>query len=424
MSASHPSPLAALFALVAEDASGEFVCVSSTCELHVYLQGGRIAWATDSTLPFAFSRHLLENTALTKETFNEVLEACRRDRLPLGETLIEWQVATLDEIRAALEHQIRGALTSLRQCTKERTIFLERQRQFASYDARLTFDAHQLVLAPTPVPPDPGVVSSVGPSGLVLERIRSQLPDTAWLELLDGDVVIEQLPPGFAPLVPAGILEHSVLDGADLVAVRTGRGTVLGVALPERRKTLWCRLEVETAFGTTLSALCQHARIVQHTTPVPPAVDGWGKPAPVRGIGDGDRAPGSVEMRNFMDRAPEIDGVLLVENDQPVCGAVRRHIDAEWMKGIVRRRAPVLEVLLAEAPDTTADLEELGYRLKSVVTGEDQVWCFGAELESEPRRTLWIFTDRQSAQGLGWAYLTSLSRQLSSSLRPEHVKAE
>jgi len=47
-----------------------------------------------------------------------------------------------------------------------------------------------------------------------------------------------------------------------------------------------------------------------------------------------------------------------------------------------------------------------------MVTGDGQLWCFGAELATEPRRTLWLFTDRRTAQGLGWAYLTSLTRQV------------
>jgi hypothetical protein len=403
-------PLAALLGLVRDGASGEFVCVSSTCELHVYLQSGRIAWATDSTLPFAFSRHLLENTSLAKETFHEVLEACRHDRLPLGETLIEWHVVTREEIRAALMHQIRAAMESLRGCAKGHTIFLERQRQFASYATELTFDMRELV----PV--------AAAPVSGTLERVRSKIPEPAWLELFEGEVVLEQLPAAVGQQVPACLLQHSVLDGADVIAVRTARGTLIGVALPEPTRTLWCRLEVETAFGTTLAALCQYASIGQTNAPSPPAAEEGSNGSAVRAVGDGDRA-GSVAMRTFMERAPEIDGVLLMENDEPVCGVARRRSDPERMKAIVRRRVPMLDVILPEMHEPT-DLDELGYRLKSLVTGEEQVWCFGAELGSEPKRTLWLFTDRQCAQGLGWAYLTSLSRQLATVDKDENAKNE
>ena len=104
-----PHPFRALIELVEQSASGEFVCVAKSAEMHVFLQNGRVAWATDSSAPFAFSRWLLEHTGLTKEVFQEVLESCRRDRLPLGETLVEWRVATREEIKSALRFQIRGA---------------------------------------------------------------------------------------------------------------------------------------------------------------------------------------------------------------------------------------------------------------------------------------------------------------------------
>ena len=413
------SPLAALLELVTLGASGEFVCVSTNVELHVYLQSGRIAWATDSTRPFAFSRHLLENTSITKETFKEVLESCRRDRLPLGETLIEWQVATLEEIRAALRDQIEGALRSLAESPTGRTIFLERQRQFASYDAALTFEAHELV---SPAPPPSATPSSLGATP-VLDRIRSNLPDAGWLELLEGDRVLEQQPSGAdGPLAPINVVRHTILDEADLVALRTGRGTILGVALPEETRSLWCRLDVETALGKTLSSLCQIARLAQSSTPVPPSAEARARAPQLREVAELVGSRDGTAIRAFMERAPEIEAVLLIDRRGPSGGAVRRGLEPEPLLSIVRRRAPVLDVLLADPSARPAGLEELGYRLRSVVTGERDWWCFGAELGSEPGRTLWLFLERSSAQGLGWAYLTSLTGQLS--LVPRSVEQE
>jgi hypothetical protein len=149
MSSAKPF-LAAVFTHIDAEETGEFVCVSATSELHVYLQAGRIAWATNSAHPLAFSRHLLAHTSLRKDVFAEVLESCRRDRLPLGETLLARNLLSLEEIRAALHHQIVDALSSLAESTQERTIFLDRKRQFASYDRRLTFDALELVERPPP----------------------------------------------------------------------------------------------------------------------------------------------------------------------------------------------------------------------------------------------------------------------------------
>src|SRR5262245_25437261 len=93
-------------ALASQNASGELICASDSVEVHVFLQRGRIAWATDSTRPLAFTRHLLQTAQIDVEVFREILESCRREKRPLGETLIAWGVATREEVRDALRHQI------------------------------------------------------------------------------------------------------------------------------------------------------------------------------------------------------------------------------------------------------------------------------------------------------------------------------
>ncbi len=419
------APLDVLFDLIAQEASGELVSVSSNVEVHLYLQSGRVAWATDSSLPFAFIRHLLEHTTLTKETFHEILESCRRDRLPLGETLLAWQVVSLDEIRGALEHQIRGALTTLDASPDGRTIFLSRHREYASYDTRLTFDAREL----SPRGPRSKRLDRHGaPATPLLDRVREQLSEAAWLEALDGHDLIEHLPASALAVVsrvPTIVAERTVLDGADHVALRTARGTLLGTAINVARRSLWCRLRPESAFGIALSALCKVAGIDRISTPAPAPPQGWSKTPVQHTWGSSERPIEVDEMRTLMERASEIEGVLLFENDQPVCGAWRDRIDASLMSDIVRRRAPVLDVRLSPDPNEVgSDLEDLGYHLNSMVTGEAEAWCFGTELGESPRQSLWIFTDRASAQGLGWAYLTSLARQLAPAPKSARAVAE
>jgi hypothetical protein len=419
----NEAPLDLLFDLVAQDASGELVCVSSSLELHLYLQSGRIAWATDSSQPFAFVRHLLEHTALTREILHEVTETCRRDRLPLGETLLAWHVASLIEIRAALAHQIRGALASLEACAEGRAIFLTRRREYASYDTQLTFDVS--ALAPRerrsqPLEP---------PATPLLDRVRGPLREATWIEALEEHETIEQLPAsitGVASRVPAAVADRTVLDGADHVALRTARGTLLGTALATgtpARRSLWCRLRPASAFGAPLSAMCRAAGIDRVSTPAPGPSSGSNAPSGCQTWGSSARALEVDEMRTLMERAREVEGILLLEDDQPVCGVGRERLDASVMSAIVRRRAPVLGVSLS--PDTAAvgaELDEPGDHLASMVTGEADLWCFGAVLApSGP--SVWIFTDRQSAQGLGWAYLTTLCRQISLGGAPSRARA-
>lgn len=56
----------------------------------------------------------------------------------------------------------------------------------------------------------------------------------------------------------------------------------------------------------------------------------------------------------------------------------------------------------------------MGFFLRELVTGERTCWCFGAELDPSTGHTLWLFLDRRTSQGLGWAYLSALARTLRS----------
>src|SRR3954463_14352099 len=59
--------LSSLTALVKSGASGELISASSALEVHVHLQLGRVAWATDSRHAFVFTRHLQEQARVTKD---------------------------------------------------------------------------------------------------------------------------------------------------------------------------------------------------------------------------------------------------------------------------------------------------------------------------------------------------------------------
>ena len=106
-------PVTRLCELAEAGATGELVCVGAGFEAHVFLQAGRVAWATDSTHPFAFASHLQRIAKIDVPTFRQVVEECRREKLPLGETLVAWGLATWDQVRAALTHQIGEAVALL-----------------------------------------------------------------------------------------------------------------------------------------------------------------------------------------------------------------------------------------------------------------------------------------------------------------------
>lgn len=132
------SALDQLAELAARSADGELVCSSSGGEIHVYLQGGRIAWATCTRQRHAFTDHLKRITGAGDDVIEAVVAECSRTRRPIGEALIAWNVATQDQVRASLLHQIRMALEAAAQASDTRTLFLERS-QYRRYDRALTF---------------------------------------------------------------------------------------------------------------------------------------------------------------------------------------------------------------------------------------------------------------------------------------------
>ena len=119
--------LAQLFDLAKRGASGEFVCSCSNAEIHFLLQGGRIAWASDSRHRHAFTQHLREHAHLDQASIEAVVAECKQSKRPIGETLMEWNLATRDQVRAAIRHQLLLAIQLLKLgCDNSEAVFLER----------------------------------------------------------------------------------------------------------------------------------------------------------------------------------------------------------------------------------------------------------------------------------------------------------
>lgn len=395
--------------LVRNGASGEFICASSALEIHVYLQLGRIAWATDSRHAFVFTRHLQEHAEVTKDQFRDVLEECRRHRLPLGETLVSWGLATRSQVQAALRHQISCALIELSKVTGGQQVFLERAEGYKRYASELTFDLSEFDQELNPEP-ESGVTGGIPSQGL-LRQIRDAVSDVAWIELLEGESVVDQDPPGTAQCVLPPVLRLTLRDGAELVTLRSARGALVGVALRGGR-TLWCRVGVDSTFAAAVSALSAVAGFEEAALPTRRAAVGrrWT-------FGDAQSAE-LRELDDFLGRAPDLMAALIVAplGKEWIHGVGHQDIPLDWCKDIVRRRAPLFALereVFSERPEAgRTDLEGLGFRLRSIASAEAGFWCFGAELGSPTGASAWIFIKREASQGLGWAYLTALTRRL------------
>jgi hypothetical protein len=132
-----------LLALASAGESGELVCSCPAGEAHVYLQRGRVAWANDCEHVHAFTGHLKRHAGLDTATIEAIVAECRATRRPIGETLVARRLATVDQVRAALRHQI-GLALHVGSCRGEgESVFL--RRAYASYDERFTFGAGDLL---------------------------------------------------------------------------------------------------------------------------------------------------------------------------------------------------------------------------------------------------------------------------------------
>jgi hypothetical protein len=409
-------PFDSLVSLAGAAASGELICSSPAGEVHVYLQCGRIAWATDSRHPFAFAAHLQDTAGIDVDTFRQVIEECRRDRLPLGETLVAWGLATWEVVRSALGHQISLALSLLATTETGQTLFLT--RGYAAYDEHLTFAIEDFTRsverrsadaegAPKPVPT---VTDTPHQQPSLPRRLRSGVEGLSWVEVYEHERLTDGDPWSPTPRLPARLIRETLLDGAEFAAVRSTRSSLIGLGLAQPR-SLWCRISAESTFGAVVSAIWSIAGGVEKSSERPP-------PRPdATAWTIGETAAASQEaIRSFLSRAHDVLGAVVLGRDpagDPVFGSGSSILEPEVALDIARRRASALTLdPLPGADDTERVLDSIGYSLKTMVSGEPKLWCFGSELDPECGETLWLFLDRRTSQGLGWAYLSAVTRAL------------
>jgi hypothetical protein len=420
-----PGPLDELYAVAMSGASGEFICASATVEVHVYLQTGRLAWATDSTHAFAFARHLQDTAGIDRETFKQLSEECRREKQPLGETLVKWGLTTWEGVRSSLAHQIGLVIALLATMQDGQVIFLG--RAYGRYDERLTFDVREFVdeaafeeSAPHAVQVAPrstadganGSSRPTAPTGPNLaHQLRGSIEGLSWVEILEADAVVDADPPAAERRTPAGLVQTTLMDGADFAAIRSARSSVVGLRLAGER-SIWCHLSADSTFGGAVSAIWAVAGSGDRSpgrAPARPDVEAWS-------LSPEGPAGAAVAIRSFMERAPDVLGALVLSGTpdrRALAGCGSSALEPDKCLDTARRRVETLaqgELLVGDAEEQA--LVSIGFHTKTMVSGEAELWCFGAELEPEAGHTLWMFLDRRNSQGLGWAYLSALTRTL------------
>ncbi len=363
-----------------------------------------MAWATGARPSSEFSRSLRALAGLSKSQFRRILEECRQGRLPLLETLVDRGLLSVERARAVLVQQLEAVLNELARFERVDLLFLQRNREHERPE--LTVELSDLALFSEPAR------STVRPSSGLVHRICTEVSGVSWVEFIQGETVIEQEPSGILGRAPVGrapiaLVQHTLLDGAEFVALRSGRGALVGVALGEQR-TLWCRVSASAAFR---AAAAVHSSFVA-AEPAPFSSSGWVDglypPSWVRGKG-----PLVSALGDFFHRSPELLAAFVLLSNGDWVGVGDGSLSSASCEGIVGRRASAFQVpadaFAGPQRDSEVELEDLGFRFRSLTTVEERAWCFATELDIEGVGSVWIFVRRSARLQVGWSALGALA---------------
>ena len=384
--------------------SGELIVASENLEAHIFLFRGGIAWATSSTAPNALTRHLVEDCQVDPALIREVIDDCKRTRKHFGETLIEWKVATYDQVRGALRRQIQEALASLVGLGFARTMFLPRR---VTYRPDLTFPLEEVM---------PGAVapSQEGTGNELRELVEAtarSLPEALWVQMLrEGTQVAAWARPKLAapPALPFEFWSTLTAESAETMTVRSVLGTLVGQTLPAGGASLWCALPPGAKLGLAIASLQAQTRSPMHKL----AQAAPGKHWSVRD--EGGLLATCAPLEQAMSQSDELLALLVMHRSSNRTAVLQRDgFDAKGALDCTRRISPVLDISLRSclAPEASA-LGSATYEQASIHMGCSERGYFLTTVAGNSQLLLAAVFQRQALQGLGWALLATLSRQL------------
>lgn len=388
------TPLAAVVRLAASAATGELIAASDAVEIHVYFLEGRLAWATTSTARQTFLHHLVEHHQVSADVVRDVIEECQRSRKRLGETLIGWGVASAEQVRDALAAQIVEALDAVRAHPGARTLFLPRRM---AYSRELTFALDDL-LSRRPATDLAGAAESL------IATVLDAVPDTLWVEVIGPDGGVGRAVRGSArpgdELAPLREALH--VHDIDSLVLRTRAGVILGQRLPGHPASIWCAAGPEAKLGVATTVLAS-AVGASAPVPVPATAEAWQEAS----TGGGPLAPGVIggAMRTADDL---VAGIAL--HDDGRAGTCWRGADPrDAHLAVARALAPLLTVRLRDALSTRTDA--LAYEEMSLRGTRGPLAYHGTRVPGRPA-SVWLALHAWASQGLGWALLQTVSRQV------------
>jgi hypothetical protein len=417
--------LTQLAELIHRDASGEFIAATRGCEVHLFLQQGRLAWGYSTRNRGTFRAYLESACGVTSSDFSEIIEACRRERAPLGETLVRLKLASTEQVSGALRQQIAAAVQELAALGDVPAMFLARDAVWRDHNGTLTFTLDEVLEFALP----PKASAALDGAALT-RRVRKALPSLEWVAIANASSVIhaEQPPEGSAngPAASEAAALHraTIAQGAHLVFTRNGSTTV-GVALADDASSLWGRLSRGTALFEALATFSRlGARPPQARSPLE---------GDARREGPPDAAFDAVAPSLLRD--PTVSAVLTLGDDgRPGPSLTRPTLRVDRLVPRLVLRSTLLAQTSSDHPNAAShpiapSHPELpnpvaspspdpapGLRLPRDLSVADELgWWFGAPTGHS---ITWILTSASLSPGLGLAFLRTMTtglRRLSSS---------
>lgn len=380
--------------LAAREASGEIVAAGDDLEVHVYFHRGRVAWGTSSSEPSAFLSYLVQTYGVDADGLREVIEECRRTRQRFGETLVDWGLATTDQVRDALRHQIAGAVRALAAIRPSDALFLNKA---LAYSDELTFDLSD-VLPEDEAPP----AAAAEDAELVGQLLRSA-PDVIWAAVEPGGLL--QGPYESRGRAARGLFPRlqETLEDASEAVLRCVSGAIL--ARPTGRGG-WLMAAVPAGVGLGLpTAVMAH---LLGATPRP-------RRAPATGGALTRHASPALEplldpMEQVMATTDDLTSAFVLQGDAQG-GVARGQSGFDGAVAVGRGLAEILELPLSTCFDAVGT-KPLRYERVSVHVLRGGTHYFGIGLQRQPGATLWLALGGDTSPGMGWALLTAVARQL------------
>jgi hypothetical protein len=384
-----------LRSLQTEEASGEFIAAAGDLEVHVFLQRGRVAWATSSRARQTFREYLSHECGVSQERITEALERCRELRANIGEALVALSIATAEQVKAALRAQVATALAQLQQSRVPHVLFLRRERAFASYDPQLTFALGE-VLSPRPEAPGPSA-----PQVDLVPAAHRALPQLRWVEHVVDGALARRAPNGPSSGSPAWHAA-TIATGVQQVLIRQAGSLTLGVRLEGGRSSLWGRLDDGLAPGAAQEAFMALGEAS------PPPGEPRRRDGPPTSVGP---CPASAagRLQRLLLEDSDLSAVALTTPEAPPFVVGHAALGLEALQTQLARRKALLEVLGFEAEDDPV-------RSPVLALAEPSGWWFALPVQAPARAHLWVLGQPALSTGLGFAVARSLARRLSGAL--------